>query len=778
MRVVTNCLIFALTSLITVPAPAATVGYWRFENGDASASEPELVAVGKPPITRDLTDIAFPTRIPLTGQTNARAIDFGSSQSAHLARADEPAMRVRGLTIEAFLLRAKETEAPQYIASQWKYAGCNERSWAFGVAGQQPPTGVGPNELFMILSPDGVATKIVSSGLSARLGTPYYAAASFSPDGVVTFYLRSLASGAEASYTRVSTTVKKLHDSNADFIIGAYDTGGRRWTGLLDEVRLSDAALEPEELLFNASDWQARLTPPTLEPSGGIFDEAVEIELGSETPGALIHYTTDGSTPTEDSPLYTEPFTIDATTTVSARAFSPGVSASDIVSARYQIAEWKYLGNVKPRHSKEITSSNWSVGAETMGRDYTIYANWRTYLGRLGVKKARVQSGWAKTEQEAGVYQWAWLDEIIPDMVDQGVEPWVTLCYGNPSYAEGGHAAANSPLPSSPEALRAWDRFVGAFVERYGEYVDEWEVWNEPHHQSITVESYAAFLIRTAETVRSKQPGAHILAMSNAGVGRDFTNEVLAVLEAQGKLDLVNEVTYHPYSKNPDSVYKSVLGMRVDVAERAKHITLRQGENGCPSERSTKALGNYDWSELTQAKWALRRLLGDLGRDIPSSYFSIIDMHYAEDGINRKGLLFSNDDQTVGHEKQAYHAVQHLTAIFDDTLQRIEEYPYIQTGSRHLSVFGYRHETTGQQVVTIWFDDATPTNSNDCAPVSFTFSSGRFSDPVYVDLRTGAVREIPEDQWKTSGDGCSFTDIPIYDSPILIAERPLILPSE
>ena len=187
-------------------------------------------------------------------------------------------------------------------------------------------------------------------------------------------------------------------------------------------------------------------------------------------------------------------------------------------------------------------------------------------------------------------------------------------------------------------------------VDRFG--ADEvgqwyWEVWNEPHHQSITVESYAAFLIRTAESVRSKQPGAQILAMSNAGVGRDFTDKVLAVLEAQGRVQLVNEVTYHPYSKNPDSVYGSVLGMRADVALRAGHISLRQGENGCPSQRSTKALGRYDWSELTQAKWALRRLLGDLGRDIPSSYFSIIDMHYAEDGINRPAVAYQADPIVV-----------------------------------------------------------------------------------------------------------------------------------
>jgi len=65
-----------------------------------------------------------------------------------------------------------------------------------------------------------------------------------------------------------------------------------------------------------------------------------------------------------------------------------------------------YLGIIRPRHAREIESSNWAVGAETMDRDYTIYDNWRNYLGPLGVKKARIQSGWAKTEQEKGKYDW------------------------------------------------------------------------------------------------------------------------------------------------------------------------------------------------------------------------------------------------------------------------------------------------------------------------------------------------------------------------------------
>ena len=38
-------------------------------------------------------------------------------------------------------------------------------------------------------------------------------------------------------------------------------------------------------------------------------------------------------------------------------------------------------------------SSSWSVGAETMDRNFTLYSEWSQYLGPLGVKRARVQAG-------------------------------------------------------------------------------------------------------------------------------------------------------------------------------------------------------------------------------------------------------------------------------------------------------------------------------------------------------------------------------------------------
>jgi len=249
---------------------------------------------------------------------------------------------------------------------------------------------------------------------------------------------------------------------------------------------------------------------------------------------------------------------------------------------------WPVVGQVRPRHAREITGSMISVGAETMCRDYTVYRNWREYLGPLGAKHARIQAGWAKTEKKQGEYDWAWLDEIIPDMVAQGVKPWVCLCYGNPIYPTGGSASVESPLPGG-DALPAWENFVRAFVNRYGRHVDEWEVWNEPDHRRHPkpVDEFAAFYVKTAEAVRGVQPQARMFAPGFCGVGQGYMQPWLEQIQKRGKLDLLNAITYHPYRPNPDGSYREVEQFRKVVRKFSPNLTIYQGENGCPSTKAT-----------------------------------------------------------------------------------------------------------------------------------------------------------------------------------------------
>jgi alpha-tubulin suppressor-like RCC1 family protein len=70
------------------------------------------------------------------------------------------------------------------------------------------------------------------------------------------------------------------------------------------------------------------LAPPTISPSAGTYTSSATVTLTSGTPGASIRYTTNGTTPTSSSPLYTEPLLIEATTTLTGRAFHPDYTAS------------------------------------------------------------------------------------------------------------------------------------------------------------------------------------------------------------------------------------------------------------------------------------------------------------------------------------------------------------------------------------------------------------------------------------------------------------------
>jgi len=76
---------------------------------------------------------------------------------------------------------------------------------------------------------------------------------------------------------------------------------------------------------------------PTFSPAPGTYSSAQSVTLADATSGAVIHYTTDGSTPTTASPVYTAALKISVTTTVTAIAVATGLSESPPASATYTI---------------------------------------------------------------------------------------------------------------------------------------------------------------------------------------------------------------------------------------------------------------------------------------------------------------------------------------------------------------------------------------------------------------------------------------------------------
>jgi hypothetical protein len=460
---------------------------------------------------------------------------------------------------------------------------------------------------------------------------------------------------------------------------------------------------------------------------------------------------------------------------------------------------FKRIGTIKPRSTSEIQSSNWILGCETLDRDMADYEQYKAYIAPLGIKRLRMQAGWAKTEKVKGKYDWAWLDKIIDDAVKRGFQPWLETSYGNTIYPGGGGINLSAGVPHSTEALAAWDKWVEALVTRYKDKVKDWEVWNEPNFGDNTINTpqmVAGLNIRTAEIIKRIQPEAKISGLSMGHIDLAYADAFFKILHQKGKMHLFDNMTYHDYVYNPDANHWHVAELRRVLDKYAPQVKLRQGENGCPSMGGfgRGALGDYNWSELTQAKWNTRRMLDNLGHDIECSILGIIDMNYASTGspirkLNVKGIIQSDSTQRAIRPKMAYYAMQHVTAIFDNSLKRIQrvhptynaqakaaagEVKYVKSTDRSLAVYGYAHQTTGEQVYTIWADEYIPTDSNQTRDINFTFINTNFNQPVYVDILTGGVYEVPASQWSKEGSSCIFKNIPVYDSPILIAEKNLL----
>ena len=87
---------------------------------------------------------------------------------------------------------------------------------------------------------------------------------------------------------------------------------------------------------FTSGATQSAAATPTFTPASGTsFASTLSVSIADATPSAAIYYTTDGSTPTTASQLYSAPFTISATTTVNAIATASGYTQSAQGSASY-----------------------------------------------------------------------------------------------------------------------------------------------------------------------------------------------------------------------------------------------------------------------------------------------------------------------------------------------------------------------------------------------------------------------------------------------------------
>lgn len=485
------------------------------------------------------------------------------------------------------------------------------------------------------------------------------------------------------------------------------------------------------------------------------------------------------------------------------------------------------LGRIKPRTTMELKaqglSSTLMIGGETTDRDFSVFSNWREYLNPLGTTKVRVQSGWNDIEQTIttpATYNFAKLDEIVDGAIAQGQAPLVFLGYGNvrPGCTDCGTASLGGAFPTG-EGKERFLNFVAATVMRYKDKVNDWQIWNEP---TKDLDTYKTLIVETAKLIKRIQPEAKLTIGSwytvhyvlgclencnDSAANQEARNYILTSLKYfygnKGPSLPSGDVyvAFHPYTTAVDYDHSAWDKQSMDnfLALVAGYgFRVRMDENGAPSTPcNTYAMCNQGalvWTEKNQAKYNLRRVLGDLARGIETSMFTITDLHY-NDAKNTKGLLttgvwdpnndspFLNGDQRVHGKKIAYGAFQNVTALFDNRMQPVPDHGCVAPAGYTAHAWKQTRNGAASTVIGVWkmtklpvADDAEPRAvvQVTCSKIGFTEMAAAGSQPRYVDMMDGRVYAVPAGGIAANSPNTVTFSVPVADWPVLIADASVV----
>ena len=292
----------------------------------------------------------------------------------------------------------------------------------------------------------------------------------------------------------------------------------------------------------------------------------------------------------------------------------------------------KRVGTIEPRCSANIKGSRLGIGMEKLDRDAFDPEKVYDKVAALGVKWVRIQSGWQKTERKEGVYDFAWLDSQVDNLLARGLEPWLCLCYGNEVYdelAKEYFGAVGCPPIRTERAYNAWLRYVDATIEHFRGRIEYYEIWNEPEggwtwRPEPNPSEYAEFCMKTGRVIKSCDPSAKVIVGSHYQNSMEFLSGEFAL----GVMEVADAISYHSYDYDESISMQRIKAFRTLAKLYGKEIEIIQGESG--SQSKSGGNGAFGWirtNQDMQTKYLLRHTVAELISGVKlTSVFSSVDM--------------------------------------------------------------------------------------------------------------------------------------------------------
>ncbi|MBQ8311068.1 MAG: beta-galactosidase [Clostridia bacterium] len=456
------------------------------------------------------------------------------------------------------------------------------------------------------------------------------------------------------------------------------------------------------------------------------------------------------------------------------------------------------IGTVKPIHSRDIEESRLGLGMEKLDRDAFDPEKVYDRVAALGVKWIRIQSGWQKTERTEGVYDFAWLDRQVDELLARGLKPWLCLCYGNIVYddlAKEYYGAVGCTPIRTERAYAAWLKYVYETVKHFTGRIEYYEIWNEAEgnwtwRPVANVKEYAEFCVKTAKEIKSADANAKVITGSHYQDSMEFFNEEFT----NGTIAISDAVTYHSYHYDETYSMQRVAALKALIKHYGGHAEIIQGESGSQSKSGGNgALGWIRTNQDMQTKQILRHTVADILSGVKfTSVFSCVDMAEnldakADEPITTCGyfgLLGADFDPKTGtlmgdyYEKPSYYAFQNLCALFNENVTP-SYIPVIFTPQWSSRLGGYDCPTreiiyggiekkNGACAFVYWRSTDMVTFGSYEGSATFELS-GVAGDVHLIDPMDGNIYEIPaEIMTRTESNLYTFKNIPIKDYPLFI----------
>ena len=203
-----------------------------------------------------------------------------------------------------------------------------------------------------------------------------------------------------------------------------------------------------------SGNYSMTVATPTLSPTGGALGSVVPIVISTTTPGAVIHYTTDGSDPTETDPTIASGtgLSLPWSATLKARGWRQNWITSGIVSATYLLS----LGTVAAPtfdvtagtypSGKVVTLSSATAGAlihyttdgTEPGPDSRVYGAPLSIDATATVKAKALKQDWTPSATSSAAY-----------VIDDGRAAAPALTVPSGSYASRREVVLSSSTPGA-----------------------------------------------------------------------------------------------------------------------------------------------------------------------------------------------------------------------------------------------------------------------------------------------------------------------------------------